>query len=779
MKRNKFFSKRRLASFVALALSVNTLSVTAWAGSFSQLQDLIDANESVVLGENYTYDAEKDSEHTTININTDVNLNLNGWTITGSENNSVITVNSGASLTLENTKDETVTANVDETTGEFATGEITGGGGRVMNGNGFANGKDKDWNSTNCTVGGGVYVNGGTFNMKGGAITGNNANLAGGGVYVDGPKGTFNMSGGSITNNTTKIAEENGNRGGAGVAVRGGATFNMTGGEISHNEGAASGGGVYVKDNGSTFIMSGDSIITENKALNNGEGGGVHVGDGATFTMKGGKITNNTSNSWFGGGGVRVWNATFEMSGGEITGNKAAGKASENNNLHTIGAGDKGNTSKPAVTGGKIGEDAERFIAESVQCKHTVNGVIYVNKEHKGVTDPAVAATCKDPGKTEGSHCSECGAVLVKQEDTPIATDKHTVVIDAAKAPTCEGTGLTEGSHCSVCGHIFTEQTVIPASHKAETFSREEPTCAKVGHEEGTKCSVCGLVLSGGEEISATGNHSFGESGNWSDWVTNAEGTEQTRTGTHTCMVCGQSEPVSESREVSPVNPGDGDDNGGDTDDSGNTDDDTNSDIGGGDDTNTGDDGNTGDTGTTEPAEPTPEEPTPEEPATPDTPDEPAPETPAGGTVIPDDETPLAADPTAAPAAAADTTVITDDPIPLAGLITRAQLLAELYRYEQRPEVVLPEEFDFAEHEYALAICWGLDNALESHTEDDPYLPDDLLTVGVLREVLVNFVAYKGIEDLEFTVEGEDDELVMDLDVRLAAFYELLETAEA
>ncbi len=122
---------------------------------------------------------------------------------------------------------------------------------------------------------------------------------------------------------------------------------------------------------------------------------------------------------------------------------------------------------------------------------------------------------------------------------------------------------------------------------------------------------------------------------------------------------------------------------------------------------------------------------------------------------------------------------ITENEIPLAGLITRAQLLAELYRHEQSPDVELPEDFAFIAHEYAAAIGWGLENALVVHTEENPYAPDELLTVGVLREVLVDFVAYKGIEDLEFTVDGEDDELVMDLDVRLAAFYELLEAAEA
>ena len=49
--------------------------------------------------------------------------------------------------------------------------------------------------------------------------------------------------------------------------------------------------------------------------------------------------------------------------------------------------------------------------------------------EHTIVTDPAVAATTDKPGKTEGSHCSECGEVLTAQKDTVVTTP-----LTAAKA---------------------------------------------------------------------------------------------------------------------------------------------------------------------------------------------------------------------------------------------------------------------------------------------------------------------------------------------------------
>ncbi len=80
---------------------------------------------------------------------------------------------------------------------------------------------------------------------------------------------------------------------------------------------------------------------------------------------------------------------------------------------------------------------------------------------HEFVADPAIAPTCTEEGRTEGSHCSLCGLVNVEPQTIPMLG--HTIVMDPAVAPTIDKTGLTEGSHCSVCGETIIKQLEMPA----------------------------------------------------------------------------------------------------------------------------------------------------------------------------------------------------------------------------------------------------------------------------------------------------------------------------
>ncbi|MBR2549702.1 MAG: leucine-rich repeat domain-containing protein [Clostridiales bacterium] len=89
-------------------------------------------------------------------------------------------------------------------------------------------------------------------------------------------------------------------------------------------------------------------------------------------------------------------------------------------------------------------------ISVSFRCTHTV------------VADPAIEPDCTHTGLTAGSHCSNCGEIIVAQEEVP--TTDHTPVVDEAVAPDLTHTGLTEGSHCSVCGEVLVAQEEIPAT---------------------------------------------------------------------------------------------------------------------------------------------------------------------------------------------------------------------------------------------------------------------------------------------------------------------------
>ena len=124
------------------------------------------------------------------------------------------------------------------------------------------------------------------------------------------------------------------------------------------------------------------------------------------------------------------------------------------------------------------------------------------------------------------------------------------------------------------------------------------------------------------------------------------------------------------------------------------------------------------------------------------------------------------------------TTVIEDQEVPLAGLLPVAQLLEELRQYAEVPEAELPEDFKWLDHEFAQAIYWGLQEELVSDTVEAPFNPEEVVTVALLREVLVNFAERcMGLDDFAVTLEGEDGEMVMDTGARLTAFYGRLEAA--
>ncbi|MCI8601581.1 MAG: Cna B-type domain-containing protein [Oscillospiraceae bacterium] len=227
-----------------------------------------------------------------ITINKSLTLNLDGYTLTGTGEGSVVTVN-GGEVVIEN-------------------GTITGG---------------------KAEAGGGVYVSGADLTLNDVIINSNRAfgkkgwggrgyQAMGGGLYIE--DATVKMNGGSINNNVANYdaghpddyieIDTYGGLGG-GVFVSNGGSFILNGGEIDSNEAGY------------------DAVKVDSfERLGYGSGGGVYVLGTGSFEMNGGDITNNTAygresgnnqnpRAAIGGGGVSVNNDNVHLNSGVISGN--------------------------------------------------------------------------------------------------------------------------------------------------------------------------------------------------------------------------------------------------------------------------------------------------------------------------------------------------------------------------------------------------------------------------------------------------------------------------
>ena len=232
-------------------------------------------------------------------VSKDINICLNGHTITPTKNERTFALASGHTLSVTDCTDK---------------GMITGG---VRN------------------FGGVINVNqGATFNLYGGNLTGNtnvkltNENGKAGAIYLtkatDGqPGGVFNMYGGSVSKNIAFL--------GGAVFVCDGATMNLYGGTIAENQAYDRGGAIAAEGKATINILGG--TITDNYA---GKGAGVYVRNGAHIEMSGGLITKNKTGATTyedkviskgsGAAAISLTNqSTMTMTGGEISYNEGKG----------------------------------------------------------------------------------------------------------------------------------------------------------------------------------------------------------------------------------------------------------------------------------------------------------------------------------------------------------------------------------------------------------------------------------------------------------------------
>ena len=100
-------------------------------------------------------------------------------------------------------------------------------------------------------------------------------------------------------------------------------------------------------------------------------------------------------------------------------------------------------------------------------------------------------ASCTDAGIKE-RICEVCG----KTETQTIAKTGHKSVTDKAIPATCTTDGKTEGSHCSVCGAVIKAQTTITATgHKSSGWIVDKAASIGVKGSKHKECTVCKKVL--------------------------------------------------------------------------------------------------------------------------------------------------------------------------------------------------------------------------------------------------------------------------------------------
>ena len=123
------------------------------------------------------------------------------------------------------------------------------------------------------------------------------------------------------------------------------------------------------------------------------------------------------------------------------------------------------------------------------------------------VTIPGTAATCKEPGVTEGVICVNCGIEVTPQSEIPALG--HTEESIPGIAASCATSGYTDGKRCTVCGEITVAQQVIPATgHTLVTVPGKDATCTSTGLTAGEMCTVCGTYTVAQNVIEKTAHDS-------------------------------------------------------------------------------------------------------------------------------------------------------------------------------------------------------------------------------------------------------------------------------
>ena len=288
--------------------------------------------------------------------------------------------------------------------------------------------------------------------------------------------------------------------------------------------------GLNYRDSQKFAIYKLDSYILPSKI--NLNSGSATIEAGTTKSLTATILPTNSTNKTI------IWSTSdasiATVSGGTVTGKKAGTvtiTAKTTNGLtanaqikvvsgHTFGTW----TTTKNATCTQVGTKSRKCTV----CGKTETQTI-AKTGHKSVTDKAIPATCTTDGKTEGSHCSVCGAVI-KAQDTIKATGHKFGNWTTTKSATCTESG-TQIRKCENCG--ATESKSLSAKGHTEVVDKAIPaTCTTDGKTEGSHCSVCGAVIKAQTTITATGHKSSG-------WITDKAASIGVKGSKHKeCTVC-------------------------------------------------------------------------------------------------------------------------------------------------------------------------------------------------------------------------------------------------
>lgn len=280
---------------------MTTLSNRSGGAEVSTPEDLASAlrdstKDTVKLTANIIID-------TTLTVNRAVTLDLSGFVLQRTGNDSVIKVEKGGELTIADSNTDKEHKFFQHSNGLWV---LVDDGIKTVKGGIITGGK--------AQKGGGVYVApGGKLHMTGGSIVGCQASKDGGGVYLDDDSQTDASS--EFTMTSSRIIGCTASYTGGGVKVNPKCKFTMDNDSAVRSCTARNGGGVYI-----TSSANGNGVFT----LRNGaiflctaaKGGGVY--NEGSFIMEDGTIKNCTAEwAWPSGGGVFNLRE-FTMSGGAI-----------------------------------------------------------------------------------------------------------------------------------------------------------------------------------------------------------------------------------------------------------------------------------------------------------------------------------------------------------------------------------------------------------------------------------------------------------------------------